>query len=285
MDGFMSIYALPFLGNDKPKNLRLWLDATDPYGNGTSVPSNTTLSTWADKSTYKNNATALTKTNTSATITYERTGFNSNYPTFSFDGGGNRFKGELPTSNLSNISGQNMRVFFVGTGNNGRVISFSDTYLAPDFNSSKRWLFANVVTNQNAMGPYRNNISLTTLPPASTASLPTIWQAWFVDKIANAKYFENGTVKSSNVSNDSFTSFDIQHYAIGSNTDGSDLYGWFNGKISEILVYNSTLTNSEVEKIEGYLAHKWGLQSRLPSNHAYKTSGPDSQIITEITKL
>lgn len=28
------------------------------------------------------------------------------------------------------------------------------------------------------------------------------------------------------------------------------------------------------EKIEGYLAHKWGLESKLPSSHPYKTSAP-----------
>ena len=31
---------------------------------------------------------------------------------------------------------------------------------------------------------------------------------------------------------------------------------------------------SDVEKAEGYLAHKWGLTSSLPSSHAYKTKAP-----------
>ena len=29
-----------------------------------------------------------------------------------------------------------------------------------------------------------------------------------------------------------------------------------------------------IEKAEGYLAHKWGLESSLPSSHPYKTSAP-----------
>ena len=39
-----------------------------------------------------------------------------------------------------------------------------------------------------------------------------------------------------------------------------------------IFVEDATQTNSE--KIEGYLAHKWGLTSDLPSNHPYKTTAP-----------
>ena len=31
---------------------------------------------------------------------------------------------------------------------------------------------------------------------------------------------------------------------------------------------------STIEKAEGYLAHKWGRTSALPSDHPYKTSAP-----------
>jgi len=39
-----------------------------------------------------------------------------------------------------------------------------------------------------------------------------------------------------------------------------------------IFVEDATQTNSD--KIEGYLAHKWGLTTDLPSNHPYKTTAP-----------
>ncbi len=39
-----------------------------------------------------------------------------------------------------------------------------------------------------------------------------------------------------------------------------------------IFTEDATQTNSD--KIEGYLAHKWGLTSDLPSNHPYKTTAP-----------
>lgn len=46
------------------------------------------------------------------------------------------------------------------------------------------------------------------------------------------------------------------------------------GRISEICLYNRTLELVEREKLEGYLAHKWGRISSLPSNHPYKNSPP-----------
>ena len=36
----------------------------------------------------------------------------------------------------------------------------------------------------------------------------------------------------------------------------------------------SPQSSSDVGKIEGYLAHKWGLEAELPSSHAYKTTAP-----------
>ena len=43
------------------------------------------------------------------------------------------------------------------------------------------------------------------------------------------------------------------------------------GEIGEIIAVGTTI---EREKIEGYLAHKWGLTSSLPTSHPYKSSQP-----------
>jgi len=39
------------------------------------------------------------------------------------------------------------------------------------------------------------------------------------------------------------------------------------GHIYEVLVYNTTLTQSQYQSIEGYLAQKWGVTSSLPTGH------------------
>ncbi|NDH17422.1 MAG: LamG domain-containing protein, partial [Opitutae bacterium] len=47
------------------------------------------------------------------------------------------------------------------------------------------------------------------------------------------------------------------------------------GDLGELLIYNEALEDSEIESIEGYLAHKWGLQGALNGSHPYKSTPPD----------
>ena len=44
------------------------------------------------------------------------------------------------------------------------------------------------------------------------------------------------------------------------------------GRLGELIISNTALTDSEIQKVEGYLAHKWGLAGTLPASHAYKQS-------------
>jgi hypothetical protein len=44
------------------------------------------------------------------------------------------------------------------------------------------------------------------------------------------------------------------------------------GFVYEVVFYNRTLTTTERQQVEGYLALKWGLQGRLPANHPFKTA-------------
>jgi hypothetical protein len=44
--------------------------------------------------------------------------------------------------------------------------------------------------------------------------------------------------------------------------------------VAEILVLHRTVTTLEANQIDGYLAHKWGVATLLPSDHPYKHSAP-----------
>jgi hypothetical protein len=48
--------------------------------------------------------------------------------------------------------------------------------------------------------------------------------------------------------------------------------GFFNGSISEIIIYTSILTTNQRQLVEGYLALKWDLQANLPNNHPFYNS-------------
>ena len=44
-------------------------------------------------------------------------------------------------------------------------------------------------------------------------------------------------------------------------------------KIAEVVIVNS-ITSTDKQKMEGYLAWKWGIEANLPSGHPYKTAAP-----------
>jgi hypothetical protein len=46
------------------------------------------------------------------------------------------------------------------------------------------------------------------------------------------------------------------------------------GNIAEIVIFNSSLGTTDRQKMEGYLAWKWGLEANLPVGHPYKSAAP-----------
>lgn len=48
----------------------------------------------------------------------------------------------------------------------------------------------------------------------------------------------------------------------------------FNGPMFEILVYSGTSSEDDRQRIEGYLAHKWGTASLLPASHPWRFNAP-----------
>lgn len=92
----------------------------------------------------------------------------------------------------------------------------------------------------------------------------------------------NNSIQSGWINGTSFSTAnngDVQSLVSGGlNTGTSNAsigldYGYstspFSGNIYEILVYNSTLSNTDRQNVEGYLAWKWGLQASLPTTHPY----------------
>lgn len=49
---------------------------------------------------------------------------------------------------------------------------------------------------------------------------------------------------------------------------------YLDGDIAEVVLLFEVPSESDRQKIEGYLAHKWGLEANLPAGHPYKSSPP-----------
>ena len=48
----------------------------------------------------------------------------------------------------------------------------------------------------------------------------------------------------------------------------------FTGQMGDFLIFNTALTTSQRQQVEGYLAHKWGLVGSLPATHPYGKTPP-----------
>jgi PKD repeat protein len=78
------------------------------------------------------------------------------------------------------------------------------------------------------------------------------------------------------------------------NSSTTGLQGWsgaavgrynssfFQGRVGEVLLVRSSLSDADRQRLEGYLAHKWGTTASLPAGHPYKTAAPTTITATPV---
>lgn len=91
------------------------------------------------------------------------------------------------------------------------------------------------------------------------------------------KVYKNGTVQadgsvSSNGGNSLSNSSVTDTLNIGARNNGASLP--MDGDLHELIIYNEPLSQANRERVEGYLAWKWGLEDDLPNGHPYKDAPP-----------
>ena len=70
--------------------------------------------------------------------------------------------------------------------------------------------------------------------------------------------------------------------SVGAMAQGTNYAYNYTGQIGEIVTFSRYLTTAENAQMEGYLACKWGLQTRLPANHPYRYVCPQGSAATPI---
>jgi hypothetical protein len=229
-----------------------WWDGADPNGTGVLPANGASITTWADKSGNGYNATATsaaTYSLSSKSVTFSNNYYTSNHPA-------------TPTNEtcfiVYNVTNTNGYMFMIGTAYGGREIGINNTYTSVGIgNSGISWGAIStgvgtvgqsyLVTGQISNGPSNTYISVN---GALTLIGPTAMGSSFTNGVTT------GLGKEQAVN------------------------GPFYGNIMEVLFYNSVLSTSDRQKIEGYLAWKWSIQSKLPSGHPYYSAAPTGTVTT-----
>ena len=235
----------------------LWLDAAD---DATITQSGGRVSQWADKS---GNGRHVIQANAAAQPFFTADALNG-HPVVSFNGD----TVLLTSGNFPEIGNAEFSVFWVHTktsANNGGVFGWGNTGTALqacgfyDDGTYRGMAFAG--------GNFYN-----------TGPISAGYNVWAYTKSAGAISATSGLTKngaaagtsghSSNTPNIASQPFALGQWANFS--AGARLIG----SVAELIVLPVAADTATRQKVEGYLAHKWGLAASLPSAHPYKSAPP-----------
>ena len=231
-------------------DLQLWFDGRDPAANGSQPADGSKLSNWNDKSNNKFNTT-----NVNGNPIYNKNGV-------VFDGNSyyNLPDGSIPFNDSSysvyvvgNITNSGGVPGMIGGGN---VNGPTGAWLAITGHQNRN--FETAWNNRNIQSGCQYNENQTFLHYS------------LYESGGQRSIGFNGTVCKT----DTPSGPRVQ-------PNNNNVLGWasqnigkMNGSISEVLVFNTSHSDSQRQIVEGYLAWKWGLQSSLPGNHPFKSAAP-----------
>lgn len=252
----------------------LWLDAADA---STVTTVSSAVSEWRDKSGNNRNASQPT----SSRRPIYSTAFLNSKAVVSFDGSNDilGFSDRTLASNVSAIS-----YFFTAVSNNP---STSDYHALIDVGTNPGNDRATVYFRSSTIeaggrrldsDSYQFHQAGAVTTSACIGSVLFDYQTTSLGIAFNgsAISYRAGSFQTAGTTSNTNSTF----ISIGATTDtGVDAFtsassGACNCRIAEIIAVQSSVPTSTREKLEGYLAHKWGLTANLPAGHPYKTVGP-----------
>jgi hypothetical protein len=249
-------YGLPYLPSYVSGNF-MWMDASDST---TLTLSGATVTQWRDKSqfTYATNTVGGTTSVLAGGLNdLNVLGFSSSY----------LFAPIAPAWN-----GERMTALIVGTlcnvNTSPRFLAAGRCNVNDTLDSSVAALFYRNTTGTN-ITTFRNNITFQTA--LSAYQTPFLGSA--VLTTGQIQQALNGANPgTSNGTNSSL--FNVNMIAFGGDTNTANTANTLSGRIGEIVMFNIDLDPFARQKMEGYLAWKWGIQSLLPTSHPFYINKP-----------
>jgi hypothetical protein len=256
----------------KPTNYagcQLWLDAFDPFGNGSRQKSPLTLTRWVDKSSSARHANMFN----GSSISYSPTAFN-NKPALLF----------TQTQNMSSAAAAGtfptIFTFFMiyqrtGGGTYDTLVTRTVSNLAAPldfYTATSSGNFSRNIGNGGAQSGY-NTTSGSNFTNVTTPSLYYA-NATAASGLLDAFNFATPVDPSSGMLTGVYYADNGTSIYIGTRADSVTT---LTASVSEVIVYSTTPTDQQRQTIEGYLAWKWGLVASLPAGHPYKNYPPPPQ--------
>jgi len=253
-------YSVPALTNSYSQfspisipGLKVWWDGADPAGTGIAPVNGASIATWVDKSGNGYNATASvagTYSSSPVGVNFGTTGYyTTSYPA-------------NPTNESCFIvfnKSSNNQMMMIGTNTGGREVAMQNGTTFGMVNSGVGWG--------------------TTMSAGSATGVSHLGEAFVSGGTSTYVNFNGAVTLTGPTAVTAFTSGVLTNLG----REGSASFQYL-GYIQEILFYNSVLTLSQRQQVEGYLAWKWGIQTNLPVAHPYySTSALASTVSTTMT--
>jgi hypothetical protein len=224
--------------------IQVWLDGKDPAGTGTAPANNATISTWSDKSGNGYNFTAsvaATYSSAYTSVSFANSLYSSSYTA-------------APTAETAFI------VFNYASGGGGAVVA--------GYSGARGIWCGNSGGGANSVGIVNTLIawcavtsSGTTTPATTTLTTARIASGTSYISLNGSTTFASGGT--------GFTGGTVTYLGREAGTS----FG-YTGYVMEIIFYNSDLSLANRQKVEGYLAWKWGSQASLAAGHPYLSAAP-----------
>jgi hypothetical protein len=267
---------------DLGTSLALWLDAADA---DTITLNGSTVSQWDDKSSNGFNASQATAT---LQPTYLATGFNGK-PTLQTDGGDFLAFGQVGLGrNVGAITcaivgvhpvpqtfNQNANEIFISIGAGADGATRFATTPNPSASTGDRYAISGRRLDSDGFATVSS----------STDSLANRGNPWI--RVAQRVYTQNvgnhWTDGTQDLANEPFLNSQTAGVTSDTNCLRAEVFkGAANmppgTQLSEIVLTHSEVTTDDRQKLEGYLAHKWGLEDNLPVGHPYKSGPPTVEV-------
>jgi hypothetical protein len=241
-------------------NLALWLDAADQ---STMSLTGSSVNSWTDKASN----IVFTAQGTAPTLSGSNIAFGGSSYLLN-----NSFVYTIPNHTSFIVMGETG-----GHSNTAGILAFGTS---TDYASSNAKTYNTGYMNPNGNNFVSECLSLSggyTMGNAATGNTGAPFSVW------NDQYTSGSGLMFRNGSQISSTSVALSlsnstALAIGARNQGG--YNQFlRGVIAEVVLYTRVLTTNERQRIEGYLAWKWGLQASLPGSHPYSSAAPTGGLL------